>query len=87
MQNLYSHDELIQQIKNCGQSIIDNAESILGDERYFMRVNISFDILRLKAQVPSIEIKREFTPEKEFEDELTYKELKQRKEIKNGRSK
>ena len=31
MQNLYSRDELIQQIKNCGQSIIDNAESILGD--------------------------------------------------------
>lgn len=82
MQNLYSRDELIQQIKNCGQSIIDNAESILGDERYFMRLNVSFDILRLKAEVSSIEIKREFTPEKEFEDELTYKEFKQRKENK-----
>lgn len=58
MQNLYSRDELIQQIKNCGQSIIDNAESILGDERYFMRLNVSFDILRLKAEVPSIEIKK-----------------------------
>lgn len=87
MQNLYSHDELIQQIKNCGQSIIDNAESILGDERYFIKVNVSFDILRFKVQTPNIEIKREFTPEKDFEDELTYKELKQRKEIKNGRSK
>ena len=82
MQNLYSRDELIQQIKNCGQSIIDNAESILGDERYFMRLNVSFDILRLKVEVPNIEIKREFTPEKEFEDELTYKEFKQRKENK-----
>ena len=79
MRNLYSYDELIQQIKNCGQSIIDNAESILGDERYFMRLNVSFDILRLKVQVPNIEVKREFTPEKEFEDELTYKELKQGK--------
>ena len=79
MQNLYTREELIQQIKNCGQSIIDNAESILGDERYFMRVNVSFDILRLKAQAPNIEIKREFAPEKEFEDELIYKELKQGK--------
>lgn len=74
MQNLYSRDELIQQIKNCGQSIIDNAESILGNERYFMRLNVSFDILRLKAEVPSIEIKREFTPEKEFKQRKENKE-------------
>lgn len=76
MNNLYSREELLTQIKNCGQSIIDNAESILGDERYFMRVNVSFDILRLRAEIPILEIKREFTPEKEFEDELTYNELK-----------
>lgn len=76
MNNLYSREELLTQIKNCGQSIIDNAESILGDERYFMRVNVSFDILRLRAEIPKLEIKREFTPEKEFEDELTYNELK-----------
>lgn len=82
MNNLYSREELLTQIKNCGQSIIDNAESILGNERYFMRVNVSFDILRLRAEIPILEIKREFTPEKEFEDELTYKEFKQRKENK-----
>lgn len=76
MNNLYSREELLTQIRNCGQSIIDNAESILGDERYFMRVNVSFDILRLRAEIPILEIKREFTPEKEFEDELTYNELK-----------
>lgn len=76
MNNLYSREELLTQIKNCGQSIIDNAESILGNERYFMRVNVSFDILRLRAEIPTLEIKREFTPEKEFEDELTYNELK-----------
>ena len=28
--HLYSRNELIDQIKHCGQSIIDNAESILG---------------------------------------------------------
>ena len=32
--HLYSRNELIDQIKHCGQSIIDNAESILGNERY-----------------------------------------------------
>ena len=30
---LYARNELIEQIKHCGQSIIDNAESILGNER------------------------------------------------------
>lgn len=87
MQNLYSHDELIQQIKNCGQSIIDNAESILGNERYFESITIIFDINRNRNCIPDIQIQRRFIPDLEIEDLKTYKELKQRKEIKNGRSK
>lgn len=82
--NLFTRQELIDQIKNCGQSIIDNAETILGDERYFLRVGVSFDILRIKAQVPTVKIEREFTPEKEIEDELTYNELKKKRNIERG---
>ena len=46
--HLYSRNELIDQIKHCGQSIIDNAESILGNERYFESITIVFDINRNK---------------------------------------
>ena len=38
--HLYSRNELIDQIKHCGQSIIDNAESILGNERYLRKVEM-----------------------------------------------
>lgn len=68
MQNLYSRDELIQQIKNCGQSIIDNAESILGNERYFESITIIFDINRDKNCIPDIQIQRRFIPESEIEN-------------------
>ncbi len=83
---LYTYEELIKQIKDCGQSIIDNAENILGDNRYFLTLNVNFTISRSKEQIPDIEIKRTFIPEKEVEDELTYQELKQRKEHKDVRS-
>ena len=80
--HLYSRNELIDQIKHCGQSIIDNAESILGNERYFESITIIFDINRNKNCIPDIQIQRRFIPELEIEDLKTYNELKRRN--KNG---
>ena len=65
---LYSRNELINQIKHCGQSIIDNAESILGNERYFESITIIFDINRDKNCIPDIQIQRRFIPESEIEN-------------------
>ena len=79
---LYSRNELIDQIKHCGQSIIDNAESILGNERYFESITIIFDINRNKSCLPDIQVQRRFIPELEIEDLKTYNELKRRN--KNG---
>lgn len=76
---MYTREELLEQIKQCGQSIIDNAESILGNERYFTGVTISFDIFRNANLIPDIEIKRQFTPELQIENLQTYNELKRRK--------
>ena len=73
---MYTYEELLDQIKHCGQSIIDNAENILGNERYFTSVTVTFDIFRNANFMPEIEIKRRFTPELEIEDLKTYKELK-----------
>ena len=80
--HLYSRNELINQIKNCGQSIIDNAESILGNERYFESITVIFDINRNRNWMPDIQIQRRFIPELEIEDLKTYNELKRRN--KNG---
>lgn len=77
--HLYSHNELIDQIKHCGQSIIDNAESILGNERYFESITIIFDINRYKNCIPDIQIQRRFIPELEIENLKTYNELKKEK--------
>ena len=65
---LYSRNELIKQIKNCGQSIIDNAESILGNERYFESITVIFDINRDRNWMPDIQIQRRFIPESEIEN-------------------
>lgn len=77
--NTYTRKELIEQIEQCGQSIIDNAESILGDERYFSHLQVDFQIFRSTNQIPCIEITRAFIPEQQIEDKATYLELKQRK--------
>lgn len=79
---LYTRKEMVEQIKACGQSIIDNADSILGDERYFLKLTVAFDIYRAIDIVPTIEINRSFSPELTMEDQVTYKELKLRKEDK-----
>lgn len=76
---LYTYNELVEQIKHCGQSIIDNAESILGNERYFESITIIFDINRNKNCIPDIQIQRRFIPELEIEDLKTYNELKKEK--------
>lgn len=76
----YTRNELIDQIKHCGQTIIDNAESILGDERYFMSLTVIFDIQRNKNCIPDIQVQRRFIPELEIDDFKTYKEQKRRKE-------
>lgn len=77
--HLYSRNELIDQIKHCGQSIIDNAESILGNERYFESITIIFDINRDRNWMPDIQIQRRFMPELEIENLKTYNELKKEK--------
>ena len=76
---MYTYEELLNQIKHCGQSIIDNAESILGNERYFTSVTVTFDVFRNVNFMPEIEVKRRFIPELEIEDLKTYNELKKEK--------
>lgn len=57
----FSHEERLKQIKQAGQSIIDNAESILGTESY--RNDLIITVKLLCHQVPEIIVKRTFIPE------------------------
>lgn len=57
-----SREKLIQQIKDCGQSIIDNAEKIQNNFEYACNdLIITIDINPRAA--PVIAVKREYIPE------------------------
>jgi len=57
----FSREERIQQIKECGQSIIDNAETIAGDFEYPIRTTITIDIP--VQELPTIKAERSFYAE------------------------
>lgn len=56
-------DELIHQIQYIGESLIRNAESIVGNEKYIFNITISVNELN-EDNVPTIRIEKEFLPER-----------------------
>ena len=54
--------ELVRRIQEIGESLIKNAESIVGSEQYVKSINIYADISTTKD--PSVEVAKEFWPEK-----------------------
>lgn len=64
----YTKEQRIQQIKDCGQSIIDNAESIYGDYKYPTDLKITIDLPC--NQHPTIQTVKSFVPEQLIESNL-----------------
>ena len=64
-----TREDIIQNIKDCGQSLIDNAEKIYNDYEYSGGLTITCYIIEGNGNVdaPKIMIKQEFCPEKFFE--------------------
>lgn len=58
---------LIKRVKDAGESLIKNSESIVGDEKYFCDLKIIIDLGIINEEVPNIEIRRQFYPEKTIE--------------------
>ena len=56
-------DELIHRIQYIGESLIRNAESIVGNEKYICNINISVNALN-EDNIPTIRIEKEFLPER-----------------------
>lgn len=56
----FSHEELIQLVKHCGQEIIDNAESIIGN--YDFQTQITATICIYPNEMPTITIENDIVP-------------------------
>lgn len=53
---------VVEQLKECGESIILNAESIVGSERYATDIIVTIKLSG--GEAPVINIDRDFLPEK-----------------------
>ena len=59
-------EEIIQQIKDCGQSLIDNAQNIVNDYKYSGKFVITCYVGN-KGECPYINVETQFYPEKFIE--------------------
>lgn len=55
-------EELIQRIKDCGQHIIDNAENILGEEKYITDLYVTCNFFDV-SELPYVTINKDVIPE------------------------
>lgn len=62
--NIISTEELVQRVKEAGQSIIDNAENIVGDYKYQTEICICVTLNADNAWLPEIRAEQSFLPEK-----------------------
>ena len=60
-----TRNEYIRIVRNIGESLIKNAESIVGNEANLMKIHISADVTPECS--PAIKIEREFVPEKDMD--------------------
>ena len=58
-----NREKLIRKIKAMGQSLIDNAESIVGTEKHLSSLTISCYPCPLDDEVPDIRVSKSFVPE------------------------
>ena len=56
-------EELIEHIKACGQSIIDNAEKIVGDYKFDAGTYFELHVVKCD-EAPHISVTKDFIPER-----------------------
>lgn len=55
-------NELIQRIKYCGQYIVDNAEIILGEEKYIANLYLTCNFFD-RSEVPYVTVNKDTIPD------------------------
>lgn len=59
--------EMIERIKACGQYIVDNADSILGTEKYITNLYVTCNFYD-RSEVPYVSITRDVAPDSYIEN-------------------
>lgn len=59
---LLTREQVIQNIKDCGQSLIDNAENMVGDYKFFRDITITCHVNE-SDEAPYVNIDTSFVPE------------------------
>ena len=59
---MYSNEDRLKQIKDAGQAIIDNAESIMGNEQF--RTGLTIHVEFPLHDIPTITVERSFIPDR-----------------------
>ena len=60
---MYTKEEIIQNIKDCGQSLIDNAETIVNNYEFFRRDVVITCHPSEENKAPYIKVSTSFVPE------------------------
>lgn len=68
MNSKETREELIRRVRAAGESMMKNAESIVGNEKSITRLSISVYVHDLD-EAPEIHVARGFVPERYFIDE------------------
>lgn len=55
-------NELIQRIKYCGQYIVDNAETILGEEKYIVNLYLTCNFFD-RSEAPYVTVNKDIIPD------------------------
>ena len=55
-------NELIQRIKYCGQYIVDNAEAILGEEKYIANLYLTCNFFD-RSELPYVTVNKDIIPD------------------------
>ena len=59
--------EVIERIKSCGQYIVDNADSILGTEKYITNLYVTCNFYD-RSEVPYVSITKDVAPDTYIEN-------------------
>lgn len=62
-----ARENMIQQIREAGESLIKNAKSLVGTEKYISDIRISFSVDPHPMGLPYIDVTKTYYPEKPFE--------------------
>lgn len=62
-------NELIQRIKYCGQYIVDNAETILGEDKYIADLSLTCNFFD-RSEAPYVTVNKDIIPDCFIEERL-----------------